>query len=412
MNLNKNGESRVSLTVTKPKKENRMTHQNNYNLSTGTLEELTRNGLDAVPELMRVLLNNVMQAERAKYLQAGEYERTEERKGHANGYKPKTVRTRVGEITFSIPQVRESGFYPSALEKGMRSERALVTALAEMYVQGVSTRKVKAITEELCGAEISAMQVSRATAQLDDVLQEWRERRLGETTYLYLDARYEKVREASQVRDAAVLVATGITPAGERQVLGVSVSLSEHETHWKAFLKGLKDRGMNGVQLVISDDHSGLGAARRAVSGSVAWQRCQFHLQQNAGNYLPRQSMRLEVAVDIRAMFNASDRKNAEELLQAAIQKYALTAPRLSAWMEENLAEGFTVFDFPLEHRRSIRTTNRLERVNREIRRRTRVVGVFPNEASCLRLVSALLMETSEDWQIGKRFCSSMSFDC
>jgi len=398
--------------VTKPKKENKMTHQNNYNLSTGTLEELTRNGLDAVPELMRVLLNNVMQAERSKYLQAGEYERTEERKGHANGYKPKTIRTRVGEITFAIPQVRESGFYPSALEKGMRSERALVTTLAEMYVQGVSTRKVKAITEELCGIEISAMQVSRATAQLDDVLQEWRERPLGETTYLYLDARYEKVREASQVRDAAVLVATGITPAGERQVLGVSVSLSEHETHWKAFLKGLKERGMNGVQLVISDDHSGLGAARRAVLGSVAWQRCQFHLQQNAGSYLPRQSMRLEVAADIRAMFNASDRKNAEELLQAAIQKYVLTAPRLSAWMEENLAEGFTVFDFPLEHRRAIRTTNTLERVNKEIRRRTRVVGVFPNEASCLRLVSALLMETSEDWQIGKRFCSGKSFDC
>lgn len=386
-----------------------MTHQNNYNLSAGMLEELTQNGLEAVRELMRVLLNSIMQAERAKYLQAGEYERSEERKGHANGYKPKTVQTRVGKITFAIPQVREGGFYPTALEKGMRSERALVATLAEMYVQGVSTRKVKAITEELCGVEISAMQVSRATAQLDEVLQEWRERPLGEIRYLYLDARYERVREASQVRDAAILVATGITPAGERQVLGVSVSLSEHETHWKAFLNSLKDRGMNGVQLVISDDHSGLGAARRAVLGSVPWQRCQFHLQQNAANYLPKQSMRLEVAADIRAMFNASDRKNAEELLQAAIQKYAVTAPRLSAWMEDNLAEGFTVFDFPLEHRRSIRTTNSLERLNQEIRRRTRVVGVFPNPASLLRLVSALLMEISEDWQIGKHFCPSKS---
>jgi len=386
-----------------------MTPQNNYNLSAGMLEELTQNGLEAVRELMRVLLNSIMQAERAKYLQAGEYERSEERKGHANGYKPKTVQTRVGKITFAIPQVREGGFYPTALEKGMRSERALVATLAEMYVQEVSTRKVKAITEELCGVEISAMQVSRATAQLDEVLQEWRERPLGEIRYLYLDARYERVREASQVRDAAILVATGITPAGERQVLGVSVSLSEHETHWKAFLNSLKDRGMNGVQLVISDDHSGLGAARRAVLGSVPWQRCQFHLQQNAANYLPKQSMRLEVAADIRAMFNASDRKNAEELLQAAIQKYAVTAPRLSAWMEDNLAEGFTVFDFPLEHRRSIRTTNSLERLNQEIRRRTRVVGVFPNPASLLRLVSALLMEISEDWQIGKHFCPGKS---
>jgi putative transposase len=389
-----------------------MTHQNNYNLSAGTIEELTRNGFEAVPEMVRVLLNNIMQAERAKYLQAEEYERTETRKGHANGYKPKTVRTRVGEITFAVPQVREGGFYPSALEKGLRSERALVAALAEMYVQGVSTRKVKAITEELCGVEISAAQVSRATAQLDDALQEWRERPLDEIAYLYVDARYEKVREAGQVRDAAVLLATGITPAGERQVLGVSVSLSEHETHWKAFLQGLKDRGMNGVKLVVSDDHSGLGAARRAVLGSVPWQRCQFHLQQNAGNYVPRQAMRMEVAADIRSMFNAPDRKTAEEFLQAAIQKYAVSAPRLSAWLEENLAEGFTVFDFPLEHRRTIRTTNSLERINKEIRRRTRVVGVFPNEASCLRLISALLMEISEEWQIGKHYCSGKSFDC
>ena len=385
-----------------------MTHRNNYTFA----EELAEKGLEAVPEMMRVLINQAMQVERSKYLQADEYERTEDRKGHANGYKPKTVRTRMGEITFAVPQVREGGFYPSALEKGLRSERALMITLAEMYVQGVSTRRVKAITEQLCGVEISAMQVSRATAQLDEVLQEWRERPLGEITYLYVDARYEKVREAGQVRDAAVLLASGITPAGERQVLGVSVSLSEHEVHWKAFLKALKDRGLFGVKLVISDDHEGLGAARRAVFGSVPWQRCQFHLQQNAGAYLPKQHMRLEVAADIRSMFNAPDRKTAEELLQAAIQKYAVSAPRLSAWLEDNLSEGFTVFDFPLEHRRSIRTTNSLERINKEIRRRTRVVGVFPNEASCLRLISALLMETSEEWQIGKHYCAGKSFDC
>jgi putative transposase len=385
-----------------------MTHHNDYNLTS----DLAEKGLEAVPELLRVLINNVMQVERSKYLQAGEYERTEDRKGHANGYKPKTVRTRMGEITFAVPQVREGGFYPSALEKGLRSERALVATLAEMYVQGVSTRKVKAITEQLCGVEISAMQVSRATAQLDEVLQEWRERPLGEIAYLYVDARYEKVREAGQVRDAAVLLASGITPEGERQVLGVSVSLSEHESHWKAFLKGLKDRGMSGVKLVISDDHEGLGAARRAVLGSVPWQRCQFHLQQNAGAYVPKQAMRMEAAADIRSMFNAPDRKTAEEFLQAAIQKYAISAPRLSAWLEDNLSEGFTVFDFPLEHRRSIRTTNSLERINKEIRRRTRVVGVFPNEASCLRLISALLMEISEEWQIGKHYCAGKSFDC
>lgn len=385
-----------------------MTHRNDYTFT----DELAGKGLEAVPEMLRVLINNAMQAERSRYLQAEEYERTEERIGHANGYKPKTVHTRVGDITFAVPQVREGGFYPSALEKGMRSERALMCALAEMYIQGVSTRKVKAITEELCGVEISAEQVSRATAQLDGVLQEWRDRPLGEITYLFVDAVYEKVREASQVRDAAVLVASGITPEGERQVLGVSASLSEHEAHWKAFLKSLKERGMHGVKLVISDDHEGLGAARRAVLGSVPWQRCQFHLQQNAGAHVPRKGMRFEVAADIRAMFSASDRKSAEEKLQSAIQKYAQSAPQLSAWMEENLAEGFTVFDFPLEHRRTIRTTNSLERINKEIRRRTKVVGVFPNETSCLRLISALLMEISEEWQIGKRYCAGKSFNC
>lgn len=389
-----------------------MTHQEDYNPSEKVTDLLAKNGWGAIPDLIRVVVNQAMQEERARYLQAEEYERTQDRKGYANGYKPKTVKTRVGEITFSVPQVREGGFYPSVLEKGLRSERALTMTLAEMYVQGVSTRRVKEITEQLCGFEISAEQVSRATAQLDAVLQEWRERSLGEIRYLYLDARYEKLRENSQVRDSAVLVATGIDPGGERQVLGVSVSLSEHETHWKAFLKSLKERGLHGVQLVISDDHEGLGAARRAILGSVPWQRCQFHLQQNAGNYVPKQAMRAEVAADIRSIFNASERKTAEELLQAAIQKYATSAPKLSAWLEDNLSEGLTVFDFPLEHRRSIRTTNSLERVNKEIRRRTRVVGIFPNEASCLRLISAILMEISEDWQIGKRYCSGKSLNC
>jgi len=385
-----------------------MTHQNDYTFA----DEIAEKGLAAIPELMRVLINNAMQVERSKYLQAEQYERTEDRKRHSNGFKPKTVKTRMGEITFAVPQVREGGFYPTALERGLRSERALTITLAEMYVRGVSTRKVKAITEQLCGVEVSATQVSRAAAQLDEVLQEWRERPLGEISYLYVDARYEKVREAGQVRDTAVLVASGITPQGERQVLGVSVSLSEHETHWKAFLKSLKDRGLNGIKLIVSDDHEGLGAARRAVFGSVPWQRCQFHLQQNARAYIPKQALRAEVAADIRAMFNAPDRKAAEQFLQKAIQKYAASAPRLSAWMEENLAEGFTVFDFPLVHRRTIRTTNSLERINKGICRRTKVVGVFPNETSCLRLVSALLMEISEEWQIGKHYCAGKSFKC
>jgi len=382
-----------------------MTHQDNYTFPPDLMNELIDKGFDGLPDLIRIFLNATMKTEREQHLQAKEYERNESRKGYANGYKPKTVKTRLGEITFSVPQVREGGFYPSVLEKGLRSERALTIALAEMYVQGVSTRKVKAITEQLCGIEVSSMQVSRAAMQLDEVLQQWRERPLGETRYLFLDARYEKVRESGQIRDAAVLIASGITPEGERQVLGVSVSLSEHEIHWKSFLQVLKDHGLKGIKLVTSDAHMGLGAARRAVFGSVPWQRCQFHLQQNAGAYVPRQSMRAGVAADIRNIFNAPDRAMAERLLQMAIQKYAVSAPRLSAWLEENIPEGLTMFDFPLEHRRFIRTTNGLERVNREIRRRTKVIGIFPNQASCLRLVSAVLMEISEEWQIGKKYC-------
>lgn len=382
-----------------------MTHQTDCTLSQELMEGLAHKGLDGLPEMIQIFINSAMQVERAKYLQAGDYQRSDERQGYANGYKPKTVKTRVGEITFSVPQVREGGFYPSALEKGLRSERALTLTLAEMYVQGVSTRRVKAITEQLCGFEISAMQVSRATAQLDAVLQEWRERSLGEIRYLFLDARYEKVREAGHIRDAAVLVASGIDPEGQRQILGISVSLSEQEAHWKAFLQGLKERGLHGVELIVSDDHAGLGAARRAVFGSIPWQRCQFHLQQNAGAYVPRQSMRAEVAADLRSVFNAPDRETAELWLSSTVQKYAKTAPKLSAWMEENIPEGLTVFAFPVEHRRFVRTTNSLERVNREIRRRTRVVGVFPNDSSCLRLVSALLMEMGEEMQIGKKYC-------
>ena len=374
-----------------------MTHQNNYNLSAGTIEEITRNGLEAVPELMRVLLNNIMQVERAEYLRAGEYERTEERKGYANGYKPKTVRTRLGEITFAVAQVREGGFYPSALEKGLRSERALTLALAEMYVQGVSTRKVAAILEKLCGREISSSTVSKATAQLDEKLEQWRNCGLGEITYLFLDARYEKVRQDGQVRDAAVLIAAGVDLSGHRKVLGVSLSLGEQEIHWRTFLENLVKRGLRGVKLVVSDDHAGLKAARKAVFGGIPWQRCQFHLQQKAQSYVPRKDMQKEVAEDIRVIFNAPDRATAEEYLKKVVNKYQKTASKLADWIESNLPEGLTIFSFPAGHRRLIRTTNGLERLNHEIRRRTRVVSIFPNEASCLRLVSAILIETSDE---------------
>src|SRR4051812_41696595 len=293
--------------------------------------------------MIRILINSAMLAERQHFLNVGPYERSNDRTAHANGFKPKTVLTRQGQITFEVPQVREGGFYPHSLEKGLRSERALKLALAEMYIQGVSTRKVAAITEQLCGAEVSSSQVSAASAQLDPLLEAWRNRRLGEIPYLFVDARYEKVRADKQVLDAAVLIASGVDRAGKRQILGVSVALSEAEVHWRTFFSKLVERGLSGVQLIISDNHAGLGAARKAVFGGIPWQRCQFHLQQNAGAYVPKVEMRMEVAADIRSIFNANDRQAAESRLKQLVEKYQSSASKLASWMEENIGQGLTI---------------------------------------------------------------------
>ena len=379
-----------------------MTYQTDCTLPEEILEQIAGQGLDYVPELIRIIVDNAMLLERQKRVNAAPFERSPDRRGHANGFKPKTVATRVGKITFAVPQVREGNFYPQALEKGLRSERALKLALAEMYVQGVSTRKVAAITEQLCGFEVSSTQVSQAAAELDEQLQAWRERPLGRCPYLYLDAHYEKVRQDGQVRDAAVLKAVGVNAEGKREVLGVSVALGEHEVHWRTFMQSLVARGLCGVILIISDAHQGLKQARRAVFGGVPWQRCQFHLQQNAQAYVPRQSMKAEVGGDLRAIFNAASRQDAERLLAQLVEKYQQRAARLAAWMEENIPEGLTVFSFPAAHQRRLRTSNGLERLTREIRRRSRVAALFPNEASCLRLMTAVLMEISEEWQTGR----------
>ncbi len=381
-----------------------MTYREDFTLPAELLEQVQAQGLEILPELIRVIINSAMQAERSEHLNAELYQHNIERLGHANGYKPKTMRTRVGEITFAVPQVREGGFYPQALEKGLRSERALTLALAEMYVQGVSTRKVKAITEQLCGVSISSAMVSQAATQMDEELAKWRERSLGEYPYLFLDAYYEQVREDGQVRHLAVLVAVGINPQGKREILGVSVSLSEHEIHWRSFLESLKKRGLGGIQLITSDDHAGLRAARLAVFGGIPWQRCQFHLQQNAQAFVPHKDMLTEVADDIRMIFNAPDRVTADAYLAKTVSKYEKTASRLSEWMATNLPEGFSVFSFPGAFRKLLRTTNGVERLHREVRRRARVVSIFPNKASCLRLVSAVLNEISEEWLTGRTY--------
>ncbi len=383
-----------------------MTYANNHSLPAEILEPIIADGLEALPGLIETLVNVAMQIERQRHLGVGPYERSSERRGYANGYKPKTVATRIGKLTFDVPQVREGGFYPNALEKGLRSERALKLALAEMYVQGVSTRRVRKITEELCGFEVSSTQVSQARASLDEQLAAWRERPLEASPYIWLDAHYEKVRQDGQVRDVAVLKAVGLNGAGQRVVLGISVSLSEHEVHWRNFLQSLAQRGLRAVRLIISDAHAGLKAARQAVFGGVPWQRCQFHLQQNAQGYVPRKALKLEVAADIRAIFNAADRPQAERLLKETVEKYQESAPQLASWLEANIPEGLTVFDFPAKHQRRLRTVNGLERLHREIRRRSRVVVLFPNVASCERLATAIVMEISDEWETGRVYLS------
>ena len=372
----------------------------------GLAEVLFEKGLDGLGSAVEMLINEAMRIERARYLNAEPYERTEARSDYANGFKPKQLKTRLGALNLQVPQVREGNFYPSFLERGLRSERALNLALAEMYIQGVSTRKVTAIVEELCGLEVTSMEVSRAAKLLDGEFSKWRARPLRQFSYLILDARYEKVREGGHVIDSAVLVAYGVDTQGIRHVLGVSVALSEAEIHWRSFLESLVARGLHGLTLITSDAHSGLKAALRAVFPSVPWQRCQFHLQQNAQAYVPKKNMKQEVAESIRSVFNAPNRAEADRLLKMAITTYEKTAPKLSEWMEENLPEGLTVFKFKASHRRRLRTSNLAERVNKELKRRTRVASIFPNITSCERLITRLLIEISEAWESGKVYLS------
>lgn len=383
-------------------------HESEPTTPTSALELLTEHGFDGMAAAIETLLNETMKLERSAFLGAGPFERTENRRGYANGYKPKRVKSRLGRLKLDIPKVRELGegvepFYPAALERGERSERALKLAVAEMYVQGVSTRKVTEITRELCGLEVSSSQVSRAAKLLDKELEAWRTRPLGECPYLLLDARYEKIRHGHHVVSCAVLSAMAVRPDGRRSILGVSVSLSEAEVHWRELLRSLVERGLHGIQMITSDAHEGIKAALNAVFPGIPWQRCQFHLQQNAQAYVPQVEKRKQVGSDIRAIFNAPDHAEAERLLSMAVTKWREPAPRLAEWMETNLPEGLTVFALPPSHRRRLRTSNLVERINRELKRRTRVATLFPNEHSLLRLVSAVLVEISEEWETSDR---------
>ncbi len=366
------------------------------------MERLIAHGPEQMGEVFAALFNLALRLERERFLGAGLYERTPERRAYANGYKAKKLDTPAGTVTVEVPKTRGhdgAPFYPQALERGRRSCRAVMLAVAEMYVKGVSTRDAARVMAEFGLEGLSSTQVSRAAALLDEELQAWRERDLGVFPYLVLDARYEKAREGGIVRDAAVLAAVGVDPDGRRRILGVSAEPSEAEVHWRGFLDGLVARGLRGVVYVVSDDHAGLHAARRAVLPGATWQRCQFHLAQNAIHHAPTLAIRRRIGAELRRIWNAATLADAEAELKRLVAAYAAAAPDLAAWLEADVPEGLAAFSLPEPHRKRMRTANPIERaIQQEIKRRTAKVRVFPSRDALLRLVSAVLAEIDDEW--------------
>jgi putative transposase len=355
-------------------------------------------GEDFIRALVERTVQQVLEAEMTSILGAETYQRNAARRGWRKGFKPRTLKTRVGELELMVPKDRDGQFQTELFERYQRSEKAFVAALLQMYVEGVSTRKVSAITEALCGLEVSKSQVSALTQKLDADIHEWRQRPLTEAyRYLIFDARYEKVRRGGSVVSQGVLVAIGISHAGYREVLGCWVAESESEASWGAVFLELKQRGLRGVIYVVSDDHAGMvKAIERHFQGAV-WQRCQVHFVRNALSLCSRQQ-RPQVLRLMKAVTEASTREAAKAALGVAIAELEQKAPKVARLLEESGEEILGVYALPEAHRKRMRTTNMLERQNQELKRRTRVIRVFPHEQSCLRLIAALLMETNQEW--------------
>lgn len=372
--------------------------------ATAAIKDLLSQSPEGLREIVRAVMQEMLEAEMTDALQAEKGERTAARLGYRSGYYTRTLVTRVGKLELRVPQDRDGRFSTELFERYQRSEQALVATLAEMYVQGVSTRKVKAITEELCGHSFSASAISSINKRLDDSLAQFASRRLEEPfPYLILDARYEKVREGGIVASQAVLIAVGIDWDGRRQILGVEMANRESQSSWRTFLLGLRERGLSGVELVVADDHAGLRAAIREVLPEAAYQRCYVHFLRNALDHLPRKADD-DCLQELRWLYDRRSVEEARRDLAAWIAKWEGRYPRLVAWAEETIEETFTFYRLPRQHHKHLKSTNMLERLNEEIRRRTYVVRIFPNAASCCRLVRALAVETHENWLEAHRY--------
>jgi transposase-like protein len=359
---------------------------------------------EGLRQLIQAVVQEVLEAEMTEALGASKSERADGRRGYRSGHYARTIVTRVGKIELRVPQDREGRFSTELFRRYQRSEQALVATLAQMYVQGVSTRKVKAITEELCGHAFSASAISEINTSLDEALAAFATRRLDEPfPYLILDARYEKVREGGVVRSSAVLIAIGVDWEGRRQILAVDMANRESRSSWRDFLVKLKERGLHGVDYIVADDHAGLRAAVRETFTDAYFQRCYVHFLRNALDHLPRKADD-DCLQELRWMYERRDLKEAKADLAAWLKKWAPRYPKLTLWVEENIEETFTYFRLPMRHHKHMKSTNMLERFNQEIKRRSFVVRIFPNQESCLRLVRALAVETHENWLEESRY--------
>ena len=369
-------------------------------------EEVLLDDPDFLHQIVERVVQQMLEAEMTEHVGAAPHERTDARKGHRNGYKPRALRTRVGTLNLLVPQDREGTFSTRLFARYQRNEKALCLALMEMYVEGVSTRKVKDITEELCGTSFSRSLVSSLARSLDAELRGWRNRRLEGMVYPYLfvDARYEKARVGHAVVSQGVLVASAVRQDGFREILAVEVADTESEAVYHELFRSLKARGLKGVELVVSDDHEGLKAAVDRHFQGASWQRCQVHYARNLLGMVGAKR-RKELAADLRGIFAAPDRRSALELASSVAEKWRGKGhEKIACHLEEHIEECLACLSFPESHRRRIRTTNSLERFNQELKRRTRVVRIFPNPEACLRLVSAMAVEQSEEWLTGRRY--------
>ena len=376
-----------------------------HGLLSGTANE------SGLKTLLEQVLNQVLEAQVSEQIGATRYERTEERQGYRNGVRPRRLTTRVGPLTLRVPQVRDGEFSTELFARYQRSEQALVLALMEMVVNGVSTRKVTQITEELCGVSFSKSTVSALCAQLDPLVTAWNDRPLSEQAFPFVlvDALVLKVREDERIRALSGLLAIGVNAAGAREILGLQLGDSESEASWSSFLGGLKRRGLSGVDLVVSDAHGGLVNALQRHFQGATWQRCQTHLTRDVLEVTPK-GVRDELHAQLRALFEAPDLATARTLLRQITDTFAARAPKALATLEAGFDDATAVLALPDPYRRRLRTTNSVERLNEEIRRRERVIRIFPNRASTIRLLGALLLEQHEQWTTGHRYLDMTTY--